>query len=373
MTEIGLTQEQIDAMLGGGGGGDAAAAGGPSSDDLATLADFERETMGNMPSVLNAMTGAEYELAGVEFAKTNPGELADLAGSDLIFSIPIEVDGPMTHLLMLEAGFSKEVAAALTGGEPGEDPELNEMELSAIQEVVSQANGTYLTNLGAALKKSVAGESISKVDADAAAQLIDDTALIGTMTISRGEAGSAQIRHIIPGALADMILGELGTSAAPEPAPAAAPAAAPQATPPAAAPAPAPQPDPVSAALPTESIAAPAVSSGSVMGPATEFQPATFSQLTEPMDPVDTRNLDILLDVPLEVTVELGKTRIPIRQILEYCQGSLITLDKLAGEPIDLLVNGKYFAKGEVVVIDENFGVRITSILSPAERIAQLS
>ena len=77
--------------------------------------------------------------------------------------------------------------------------------------------------------------------------------------------------------------------------------------------------------------------------------------------------------MPLQVTVELGKTQIPIKQILEYGQGSLITLDKLAGEPIDLLVNGKYFAKGEVVVIDENFGVRITSILSPAERLAQLT
>ena len=75
----------------------------------------------------------------------------------------------------------------------------------------------------------------------------------------------------------------------------------------------------------------------------------------------------------MQVTVELGKTQLPIRTILEYSQGSLITLDKLAGEPIDLLVNGKYFAKGEVVVIDENFGVRITSILSPADRLAQLS
>jgi flagellar motor switch protein FliN/FliY len=106
--------------------------------------------------------------------------------------------------------------------------------------------------------------------------------------------------------------------------------------------------------------------------PSVQYSPAAFSQLAPPVSAVDQRNLDILLDVPLQVTVELGKTAIPIRQILEYGQGSLITLDKLAGEPIDLLVNGKYFAKGEVVVIDENFGVRITSILSPADRIAQL-
>ena len=105
----------------------------------------------------------------------------------------------------------------------------------------------------------------------------------------------------------------------------------------------------------------------------TEYQPAQFSQISEQRTSADISNLDILLDVPLQVTVELGKTMLPIKTILEYSQGSLITLDKLAGEPIDLLVNGKYFAKGEVVVIDENFGVRITSILSPADRLAQLS
>ena len=366
MTEIGLTQEQIDAML-SGGGGDAGSAG-PSSDDLVALADFERETMGNLPSVLNAMTGTDYQLSVIEFARTNAGELADLAGQDLIFSIPIEVDGPVTHLIMLEAGFSKEIAAALTGGEADGDPSLSDMELSAIQEVVSQVNGTYLTNLGAALKKGVSGESIAKVDVEAAAGFVDDEALIGSLAIERGDGTTAQVRHILPGPLANLILGEIGGAAAPAPEPAAAPASA-------AAPGPAPPPDP----MPTMTVPGPApsgpppASSGSVMGPATEFQPASFSQLAEPTAQVDTRNLDILLDVPLEVTVELGKTRIPIRQILEYCQGSLITLDKLAGEPIDLLVNGKYFAKGEVVVIDENFGVRITSILSPAERIAQLS
>jgi len=114
-------------------------------------------------------------------------------------------------------------------------------------------------------------------------------------------------------------------------------------------------------------------SASAVVSPTTQYSPATFSQLAPAAEDVEARNLDILLDVPLQVTVELGKTQIPIKQILEYGQGSLITLDKLAGEPIDLLVNGKYFAKGEVVVIDESFGVRITSILTPAERLAQLS
>ncbi len=83
-------------------------------------------------------------------------------------------------------------------------------------------------------------------------------------------------------------------------------------------------------------------------------------------------NIGLILDVPLEITVELGRTRKSIKDVLELTNGSIIELERLAGEPVDIMVNGKYLAKGEVVVIDENFGVRITDIASPAERAASL-
>jgi flagellar motor switch protein FliN/FliY len=76
--------------------------------------------------------------------------------------------------------------------------------------------------------------------------------------------------------------------------------------------------------------------------------------------------------VPLQISVELGRTNKTIKDILNFSQGSIVELDKLAGEPVDMLVNGKLFAKGEVVVIDENFGVRITDIVSPMDRIKNL-
>jgi flagellar motor switch protein FliN len=161
----------------------------------------------------------------------------------------------------------------------------------------------------------------------------------------------------VPGALASTILAKVGK-----------PAERPAPPPPPRAQAPEPQ----AQAAHQEHMMATAVGSSVMAAETKQYSPATFGQLKQAHSDVEARNLDILLDVPLQVTVELGKTHIPIKQILEYGQGSLITLDKLAGEPIDLLVNGKYFAKGEVVVIDENFGVRITSILSPAERLAQL-
>lgn len=85
------------------------------------------------------------------------------------------------------------------------------------------------------------------------------------------------------------------------------------------------------------------------------------------------RSLDFLLDIPLEVSVELGRTRMVIGDLLKMGQGAIIELNRLAGEPVDVFVNGKMLGKGEVVVADEKFGVRLTEIISPTERIKSLS
>ena len=101
-------------------------------------------------------------------------------------------------------------------------------------------------------------------------------------------------------------------------------------------------------------------------------QPAAFVPLNMEPVQVNDANIGLILDVPLKVTVELGRTHKSIKEVLELTNGSIVELDKLAGEPVDIQVNGKFLAKGEVVVIDENFGVRITEIASPAERAAKL-
>ncbi len=101
-------------------------------------------------------------------------------------------------------------------------------------------------------------------------------------------------------------------------------------------------------------------------------RPVQFAGLDEPITQQEVRNIDIILDVPLHISVELGKTKMSIKEILELGQGSIIQLDRLAGEPVDLLVNGKLIAKGEVVVIDENYGIRISAIVSPMDRMTKL-
>ena len=90
------------------------------------------------------------------------------------------------------------------------------------------------------------------------------------------------------------------------------------------------------------------------------------------LNKLKVQNLDFILDIPLKVTVELGRTKVLVKDLLQMGQGSVIELDKLSGEPLEILVNGKLVAKGEVVVINEKFGARLTDIISPIERIETL-
>jgi len=89
-------------------------------------------------------------------------------------------------------------------------------------------------------------------------------------------------------------------------------------------------------------------------------------------DAASERNIDMILDIPLEISVELGRTKMAIADLLRLGQGSVIELTKLAGEPLDVMVNGRLVARGEVVVLHDKFGVRLTDIISPRERIEQL-
>jgi flagellar motor switch protein FliN/FliY len=109
------------------------------------------------------------------------------------------------------------------------------------------------------------------------------------------------------------------------------------------------------------------------MGAPTNVQAVQFPNLMPHATPQEAGNISLIMDVFMEMTVELGRTRKLIKEILSMGEGTIIELDKLAGEPVDILVNHKLIAKGEVVVIDENFGVRVTEIVSPLERMNDMS
>ncbi len=105
---------------------------------------------------------------------------------------------------------------------------------------------------------------------------------------------------------------------------------------------------------------------------AEEVKEPAFEELSEEKKPGSPQEIDFLLDIPLEITVELGRTRMLIKDLLQLGQGSVVELEKLAGEPMEILVNNRLVARGEVVVVNEKFGVRLTDIISPTERIKQL-
>lgn len=119
----------------------------------------------------------------------------------------------------------------------------------------------------------------------------------------------------------------------------------------------------------------PAVSSETAGGKAAakkEATPANFDSLSKGKNPTDVQNLDFILDIPLEVSVEIGRTKMMVNELLQLGQGSVVELDKYAGEPVEIFVNEKLIAMGEVVVVNEKFGVRLTDIISPMDRVKQL-
>jgi flagellar motor switch protein FliN/FliY len=113
----------------------------------------------------------------------------------------------------------------------------------------------------------------------------------------------------------------------------------------------------------------------SEVAPAEQVAPAAFANFS-PAAPQLTgagNDINMILDIPVQLTVELGRTRIPIKHILQLAQGSVVELDALAGEPMDVLVNGYLIAQGEVVVVNDKFGIRLTDIVTPSERMRRLS
>jgi flagellar motor switch protein FliN len=106
---------------------------------------------------------------------------------------------------------------------------------------------------------------------------------------------------------------------------------------------------------------------------ADQVAPASFQNFTPTGASTAGNDINMILDIPVQLTVELGRTRIPIKHILQLAQGSVVELEALAGEPMDVLVNGYLIAQGEVVVVNEKFGIRLTDIVTPSERMRRLS
>ncbi len=138
--------------------------------------------------------------------------------------------------------------------------------------------------------------------------------------------------------------------------------------------------DTPSGALPADDAAAEwagadarAETASEVHDAADQVAPASFANFAPTTGSTAGNDINMILDIPVQLTVELGRTRIPIKNILQLAQGSVVELEAMAGEPMDVLVNGYLIAQGEVVVVNEKFGIRLTDIVTPSERMRRLS
>lgn len=243
------------------------------------------------------------------------------------------------------------------------DPEgLDEIRLSAVQEAMNQMMGAAATSLSTVFSKKIdiSPPLVEVFDATKNQTIIDRLELWESMVLIEfnlkvGSLIDSKIVQIAPVGFGKQLVNELMLATSP-PAPTVAPVA-PKQKPPVATP---PQPSAPQQAVRPEPKAVPEVAVSQA-----EFMPLTAPTTNDSIP----ANLGLLYDVPLNVTVELGRTKRSVREVLELSQGSIIELDKLAGEPVDIYVNQQRIARGEVVVIEENFGVRVTEIIQPHERI----
>lgn len=384
-----LSQEEIDALL---NGGDNSSAEEISSGTGFELSDFEKDALGEVGNIsmgtaattLSTLLRKKVSITTPNVSTTSPEELKDQYPLPYVV-VEVKYTEGITgsNIMIIKEEDACIIADLMMGGEGlVEAKPLGELELSAVGEAMNQMMGSATTSLSSMFSRriDISPPDLKRMDFGKEELNLSDSykdmvKIKFKMEIE--DLVNSEIMQIIPMDAVESIMAILmgdSKETAPEP-------VVPQASPPPVqqqAPPPPPQPEAWAAAPPPppEVNYAPQPTYNPAPEPRSNqtfaVQPVQFAPLREaPMESYP-QNIGLILDVPLDVTVELGKTRKTIKEILELNQGAIIQLDKLAGEPVDLMVNGKLIAKGEVVVIDENYGIRITAIISPMDRMSKL-
>ncbi|MDR1514103.1 MAG: flagellar motor switch protein FliN [Synergistaceae bacterium] len=374
-----LNQDEIDALLSGTSnsdgesGGGAVAGGGNGSlsrDDISAL----NEVVGIVASAASNVIGM---LAGRDVT-TSIGDQEELPQNSArgkvdaakVFSYSMTLaglDSAPTRLITTERG-ALALADLMMGGDAKDLPaEANDLYLSAAQEGLSQLIGSVLTNLSGIMGGA-------KLSADSASSSLDDAETwipftdeaddskiwLGKIELTVEGVEPFTLNITMPVANAAMLAAKVREAMAPpeeEPAPAQSSALKA-----------ASKPQASVAARPAQQVSLPP----RPQSPPVDARPVEFAQLGGSEFAGSPGNIDLIVDIPVRVTVELGRTRKTIGEVLALGPGSVVELNKMAGEPVDVLVNGKLIARGEVVVIDESFGIRVTEVVSKAERIRSM-
>lgn len=370
-----LTQEEIDALTGGNNSDSSTQ---QASDISESLTDAERDAVGEIANInmgtaattLSTLLNNKVTITTPRVSYVTLNELSAQYDRPCVFihiSYISGIDG--NNILILKEHDVKVITDLMMGGDgTNTEGELSELHLSAISEAMNQMMGSAATSLSSMLEKKVdiSPPVASLVDLN---DTIEDTELSNFLDgdivqvafdMKIGDLVDSQIMQLYPFDFARELYKKfMGSEVEQTAAPASQPEQ-PQPVSPAPEPVPTPAPQPVQPQPVPQQMQQPqyAMPMPNVNVQSAQFQ--TFNTGVSPL--MQEENIDLVLDVPLEVTVELGRTNKSIKEILDFSPGTIIELDKLAGEPIDVLVNGKFVAKGEVVVIEENFGIRLVEI-----------
>lgn len=376
-----LSQEEISALL--NGGADSGMDGNAEKltpDEIDIIGEVSNISMGTAATTLFSLVNRKVDISTPVVTIANWDDIVDAYERPCVFiriAYTVGLDG--SNLLVLRENDVKIITDLMMGGDgTNTDVELGELHLSAISEAMNQMMGSAATSLSSMLDKMI---DISPPSADLVdlkdtldGSNIDDFLAHEFVKISFkmeiGDLVNSEIMQLYPFSFAKDMCSALAQKA--ESAPVQAEAPAPE--PPQAAPQATPQPGMMQPGMMPQQMPAMQPMMGMPMNnnmpqmyaqQPVNVQPAQFQAFTGDYDPIaQQENIGLIMDVPLDVSVELGRTSKLIHDILEFAPGTIIELNKIAGEPIDVLVNGKYVAKGEVVVIEESFGVRITEIIN---------
>lgn len=373
-----LSQEEIDALTGAASTMTAA----PSS--TMTLTDAERDAIGEIANInmgtaattLSTLLNNKVTITTPKVSYVTINEISAQYDKPCVFIHISYIDGISgNNVLILKEHDVKVITDLMMGGDGSNtDGELTELHLSAISEAMNQMMGSAATSLSSMLDKKVdiSPPTASVVDLNdsiddvTVSNFLSDELVQVSFDMRIGDLVDSQIMQLYPFDFArdlyQKFVGEVGIGQEPvQPEPVVAPK--PQQMPEQTASMPgmgmdmnmAAQQPQMQQAMPQQPYMMPT--------PNVNVQPAQFQPFNAGVSPLmQQENIDLIMDVPLEVTVELGRSNKSIKEILDFSPGTIIELNKLAGEPVDVLVNGKFVAKGEVVVIEENFGIRITEI-----------
>jgi flagellar motor switch protein FliN/FliY len=368
MSDGALSQAEIDALLAGvdssgsGSGPGAGDAPGGFDADCQELQDFLAGTTAALSSNLSMMTGSDVSFRGPQVESTGRDSLLQKL-SDMVTVVKADFTSgfPGEHLFLLSEDTTKSIASLMN---KEENITLDEMTMSVIGEVISQLTGTQIT----ALTQKTGNKSIASTPPEAAnvpkavAALPGGDFVVATYQLELGAGKNHQIWEVFGSGVSREIVRALTAGAAP----------AGMGGAPAFGGMNAPAPNMGMMGMPQMGSGMPNIMGMPSMGQPANVQQVQFPSLMPQTTSQEQGNIGLIMDVYMEMTVELGRTRKLIKEILGMGEGTIIELDKLAGEPVDILVNHKLIAKGEVVVIDENFGVRVTEIVSPMERMNEL-